>query len=102
MCLHASEVGHPVDRTPAVAGGAGRRHEPQGESVAKIFVRDDESLEAGIKRFKRMREKEGTVRDFKKKQYYVKPSDDRREKLKKAIRRLNRKKSRSSSRRPRR
>lgn len=68
--------------------------------MAKIFVRDDESLEAGIKRFKRMREKEGTVRDFKKKQYYVKPSDDRREKLKKAIRRLNRKKSRSSSRRP--
>jgi small subunit ribosomal protein S21 len=54
--------------------------------VAKIFVREDESLEAGIKRFKRMREKEGTVRDFKKKQYYVKPSDDRREKLKKAIR----------------
>ena len=74
----------------------------RGEDVARIFVRDDESLEAGIKRFKRMRDKEGTVRAFKKKQYYVKPSDDRREKLKKAIRRLNRKKARSSSRRPRR
>jgi small subunit ribosomal protein S21 len=73
----------------------------RGEDVARIFVRDDESLEAGIKRFKRMRDKEGTVRDFKKKQYYVKPSDDRRERLKKAIRRLNRKKARSSSRRTR-
>ena len=68
--------------------------------MAKIFVRDDESLETSLKRFKRMREKEGTVRDFKRKQYYVKPSDDRREKLKKAIRRLARKKSRSAARRP--
>jgi small subunit ribosomal protein S21 len=70
-----------------------------GGSVAIIVVKDDESLEAGIKRFKRMREKEGTVKTYKRKQYYVKPSDARREKKKKALRRMKRKKSRGASRR---
>jgi len=70
-----------------------------GGVVARITIRDDESLESGIKRFKRMREKEGTVKTFKKKQYYEKPSDVRREQKKKAIRRLRRKKVRATTRR---
>jgi small subunit ribosomal protein S21 len=72
-----------------------------GGAVAKIFIDENESLEKGLKRFKRMREREGIVRAFKNKQYYVKPSDERREKKKKAIRRLQRKRARNVQRRTR-
>jgi len=72
-----------------------------GGIVAKIFIDENEGLEKGLKRFKRMREREGIVRAFKNNQYYTKPSDERREKKKKAIRRLKRKRARSSQRRNR-
>ena len=42
--------------------------------MATIKVDDSENLEKAIKRFKRMVEKEGIVREFKKREYYVKPS----------------------------
>ena len=67
--------------------------------MAKIVITEEEGLEKGLKRFKRMREKEGIVKAFKKKQYYTKPSDERREQRKKAIRKLKRKKARSEARR---
>lgn len=43
-------------------------------NMATIIVDDSENLERAIKRFKRMVEKEGIVREFKKREYYVKPS----------------------------
>ena len=42
--------------------------------MATIKVDDSENLEKAIKRFKRMGEKEGIIRDFKKREYFVKPS----------------------------
>ena len=42
--------------------------------MSTIMVEDSEHLEKAIKRFKRMVEKEGIVREFKKREYYVKPS----------------------------
>lgn len=42
--------------------------------MATILVDDSENLEKAIKRFKRMVEKEGIVREYKKREYYVKPS----------------------------
>ena len=39
-----------------------------------INVDDSENLEKAIKRFKRMVEKEGIIREFKKREYFVKPS----------------------------
>ena len=42
--------------------------------MATIVVDDSENLERAIKRFKRMVEKEGIVREFKKREYFVKPS----------------------------
>ena len=42
--------------------------------MATILVDDSENLEKALKRFKRMVEKEGIVREFKKREYYVKPS----------------------------
>ena len=42
--------------------------------MAHIIVDDSEMLEKAIKRFKRMVEKEGIIREFKKREYYEKPS----------------------------
>mgnify|MGYP002625312145 FL=1 len=42
--------------------------------MATIVVDDSENLERAIKRFKRMVEKEGIIREFKKREYFVKPS----------------------------
>ncbi len=45
-----------------------------GEFMAKIDIDDSENLEKAIKRFKRMVEREGIVREFKRREYFVKPS----------------------------
>ena len=42
--------------------------------MATIKVDDSENLEKAIKRLKRMVEKEGIIREFKKREYFVKPS----------------------------
>ena len=42
--------------------------------MATISVDDNENLEKAIKRFKRMVEKEGIIREWKKREYYEKPS----------------------------
>jgi small subunit ribosomal protein S21 len=61
--------------------------------LAHIVVDDNEILEKAIKRFKRMVEKEGIIREFKKREYYEKPSVILNRK-KKAIQRKLMKKSR--------
>lgn len=42
--------------------------------MATILVDESENLEKAIKRFKRMVEKEGIIREYKKREYYEKPS----------------------------
>ena len=42
--------------------------------MATINVDDSENLEKAIKRFKRMVEKEGIIREFKRREYFEKPS----------------------------
>ena len=42
--------------------------------MATINVDANENLEKAIKRFKRMVEKEGIIREYKKREYYEKPS----------------------------
>jgi small subunit ribosomal protein S21 len=69
---------------------------PAGKEVidlAHIIVDDSEALEKAIKRFKRMVEKEGIIREYKKREYYDKPSTILTRK-KKAIQRKLLKKSR--------
>lgn len=61
--------------------------------MAHIIVDENEILEKAIKRFKRMVEKEGIIREFKKREYYEKPSTILNRK-KKAIQRKLMKKSR--------
>jgi small subunit ribosomal protein S21 len=61
--------------------------------LAHIVIDDNETLEKAIKRFKRMVEKEGIIREYKKREYYEKPSTILNRK-KKAIQRKLLKKSR--------
>ena len=61
--------------------------------MAHIIVDDNEVLEKAIKRFKRLVEKEGIIREFKKREYFEKPSTILNRK-KKAIARKLMKKSR--------
>lgn len=61
--------------------------------MAYIKVNEDESLEKALKRFKRMVEKEGIVREYKKREYFEKPSTIKARKIK-ALKRKHAKKLR--------
>lgn len=61
--------------------------------MAHIIVDENEILEKAIKRFKRMVEKEGIIREYKKREYFEKPSTILNRK-KKAIQRKLMKRSR--------
>jgi len=55
--------------------------------MLKIKARGNESVEQMIKRFKKMCEKEGLTKDIKRNSYYEKPSERRRRRLRKSIKR---------------
>ncbi len=61
--------------------------------IAYVRIDDNEPLEKAIKKFKRMVEKEGIVREWKKREYFEKPSTIRNRK-KKALERKQMKKMR--------
>jgi small subunit ribosomal protein S21 len=61
--------------------------------IAYIRVDDNENLERALKRFKRMVEKEGIIREWKKREYYEKPSTIKNRK-RKALERKQQKKLR--------
>ncbi|MFW5994786.1 MAG: 30S ribosomal protein S21 [Spirochaetia bacterium] len=56
--------------------------------MAYIRIDDNENLERAIKRFKRMVEKEGIIREWKKREYYEKPSTIKNRKRKSLERKL--------------
>jgi small subunit ribosomal protein S21 len=56
--------------------------------LAHIIVDEGELLEKAIKRFKRLVEKEGIIREFKKREYYEKPSTILNRKKKSEARKL--------------
>ena len=59
--------------------------------MAHIVLDDNELLEKAIKRFKRMVEKEGIIREFKKREYFEKPSTILNRKKKAIARKLMKK-----------
>ena len=63
--------------------------------MARIVVDDSENLEKAIKRFKRMVEKEGIIREWKKREYYEKPSTIQNRKNKTIQRKLMQKSRKS-------
>ena len=55
--------------------------------MIKVKARSNESIQQMIKRFKKMCEKEGLTKDIKRNSYYEKPSERRRRRLRKSIKR---------------
>jgi small subunit ribosomal protein S21 len=56
-----------------------------------VFVKDDESFENALRRFKRKCEKSGVLSEVKKRQYYEKPSEKRKRKAVAARKKILRK-----------
>ncbi|AQT68402.1 30S ribosomal protein S21 [Anaerohalosphaera lusitana] len=54
--------------------------------MIKVRARAGESVQAMVKRFKKMCEKEGLIRDMKRNSYYEKPSEKNRRRRRKAQR----------------
>ena len=56
--------------------------------MIKVKARGNESVQQMIKRFKKMCEKEGLNKDVKRKSYYEKPSERRRRRMRKSMKRV--------------
>lgn len=56
-----------------------------------VHVRDDESFESALRRFKRKCEKSGVITELKRRQYYEKPSVKRKRKEMQARKKMMRK-----------
>ena len=56
--------------------------------IAQIIIDEGEPLEKALKRFKRIVEKEGIIREWRKREYYEKPSTIRNRKRKAFERKL--------------
>jgi small subunit ribosomal protein S21 len=55
--------------------------------MIKVKARGNESLEQMLRRFKKMCEKEGLTKEIKRTAYYEKPSERRRRRLRKSVKR---------------
>lgn len=60
-------------------------------NIAFVKIDDGENLERSIKRFKRMVEKEGIIREWKKREYFEKPSTIKNRKKKALARKIQKK-----------
>jgi small subunit ribosomal protein S21 len=58
--------------------------------MIKIRARGNESVSQMLRRFKKMCEKEGLTKDIKKNSYYEKPSERRRRRMRKSMKRQDR------------
>lgn len=58
--------------------------------MIRVKSRGNESVEQMVRRFKKLCEKEGLTRDIKRNSYYEKPSERRRRKVRKSMKRIQR------------
>ena len=58
--------------------------------MLRVKVRSNESIEQMVRRFKKLCEKEGLTRDIKRNSYYENPSERRRRKHRKSMKRVAR------------
>ena len=56
--------------------------------MIKVKARSNESVHQMMKRFKKICEKEGLTRDIKRNSYYEKPSERKRRRLRKTLKRI--------------
>ncbi len=53
--------------------------------MPRVEVRDDETLDKALRRFKRLLEREGTLKVLKAKKHYEKPSERKRREMRQAL-----------------
>ncbi len=58
--------------------------------MIKVKARGNEPAEAMLRRFKKMCEKEGLIKEIKRNSYYEKPSERRRRRQRKTLKRIQR------------
>jgi small subunit ribosomal protein S21 len=58
--------------------------------MIRVKARTNESIEQMVRRFKKLCEKEGLTRDIKRTSYFEKPSERRRRKVRKSMKRIAR------------
>ena len=58
--------------------------------MVEVEVRDKESFERALRRFKKMWERAGVLREVRRRAFYEKPSDAKREEKKITVRRIKR------------
>ena len=69
--------------------------------MPSVRVRDNEPFEVAIRRFKRPCERAGVITDVRKREYFEKPSQERKRKRAAAVKRQAKRVSRESARRTR-
>ena len=58
--------------------------------MVEVQVKEKESFERALRRFKKMWERAGVLREIRSRAFYEKPSDTKREAKKKTVRRIKR------------
>ena len=58
--------------------------------MIKVVIQDNESLDKALKRFKKKYEKAGILKEFRRRQFYVKPSVDKKMNKERAVRKTKR------------
>lgn len=58
--------------------------------MIRVIVQDNESLDKALKRFKKKYEKAGILKEFRRRQFYVKPSVEKKMLKERAIRKTQR------------
>jgi small subunit ribosomal protein S21 len=58
--------------------------------LIKVIVQDTESLDKALKRFKKKYEKAGILKEFRRRQFFVKPSVDKKMNKERSIRKTKR------------
>ena len=56
--------------------------------MVKVRPRGNESIQQMLKRFKRLCQREGLIRDIKRHSYYEKPSERKRRQIRKSVRKI--------------
>jgi small subunit ribosomal protein S21 len=69
--------------------------------MPSVKVRDNEPFDIALRRFKRACEKAGVLTEVRRREYYEKPSEERKRKSAAAVKRHLKKLSRETVRRPR-
>ena len=58
--------------------------------VTEVIIRDNESFDKALKRFKRKCQRDGVMREVKRRQHYEKPSEEKKNRINKIKRKRSR------------